>query len=293
MAAHDQNIHSLSTRRYDYRRKAICAFLMLAACFKVVAASQLMVTPTRIVFDGKTRSTKVTVINSGDETGTYRISFVNKRMTVDGKFEEIKEGANADEKFAGEMVRFSPRQVVLNPGQSQVVRLSLRKPANLTDGEYRSHLLFKAIPKAAGSGIKEAVKTDKISIKLTPIVSITIPVIVRHGKTQAEVNFNTVKYNAAKDKDSKPSLFMELQRKGNQSIYGDMLAEFIENGGTSNIIAQINGVAIYTPNQTRTLTLPLNIPPGVNIKNGVINVFYRSAQDKGGKVLSQTQLKVP
>lgn len=288
MAVPDHNNRSLSTRL----RIAICTFLMCFACFETMAASQLMVTPTRVVFDSNTRSTKVTVINSGDETGTYRISFVNKRMTLDGKFEDIKE-SKEDEKFAEKLVRFSPRQVVLNPGQSQVVRLSLRKPSKLADGEYRSHLLFKAIPKAAGSSINEAVKSDKISIKLTPIVSITIPVIVRHGKTTAEVKFNGIKYNAAKDKNAKPTLSMELNRSGNQSIYGDMLAEFVADGGASTIVAQINGVAIYTPNKTRTLTLPLNIPPGVNIKNGIINVFYRSSQEKGGKVLSQTQLKVP
>lgn len=301
MAANSPTQSTNSDQANDYqssRHRAVPALFWLVAyfalfsCFEVMAAAQLMVTPTRIVFDGKSRSTKISVINSGDETGTYRISFVNKRMTLDGNFEDIKE-SNADDKFADKLVRFSPRQVVLNPGQSQVVRLSLRKPSKLADGEYRSHLLFKAIPKSVGGGIKEAVKKDKISIKLTPIVSITIPVIVRHGKMSAEVNFSSVKFNAANEKNPKPSLLMELERSGNQSIYGDMLAEFVENGGASNIIAQINGVAIYTPNKTRVITLPLNIPPGVNIKNGIINVFYRSSQDKGGKVLSQTQLKVP
>ena len=267
----------------------ICYLLLMQYC---MAASQLMVTPTRIIFDSKTRSAKVSVINSGNEAGTYRISFVNKRMTEDGQFEEIKQGSDED-KFSENLVRFSPRQVVLKPGQSQVVRLSLRKPAKLADGEYRSHLLFQAIPKDAGNSIKQVAKSDKISIKLTPIVSISIPVIVRHGKTNAEVNFTAVKFKEADKENTKPRLLMELQRTGNQSIYGDLLAEFIQKDGGSSIIGQINGVAIYTPNTKRTLSLPVTAPTDVKIKNGVINVFYRSPQDQGGKVLSQTQIKVP
>lgn len=271
---------------------SLLTLIVVSAINHAQAASQLMVTPTRIIFDGNTRSAKVTVINTGDESGTYRMSFINKRMTEDGKFEEIKETKDG-ELFSDKLVRFSPRQVVLEPGKSQIVRLSLRKPSKLAEGEYRSHLLFKAIPKDAGTSIKEAVKTDKISIKLTPIISITIPVIVRHGKTTAEANIASVSFNAADKKNPKPFLSMKINRTGNQSIYGDMLAEFIEDGGTSSVVAQINGVAIYSPNKSRTLDLPLTIPPGLNLKNGVINVFYRSPQDKGGKVLSQTQIKVP
>ena len=46
-------------------------------------------------------------------------------MNADGKI--IKVDENEPGMYSDEMVRFSPRQVTLEPGQSQTVRLLLRK----------------------------------------------------------------------------------------------------------------------------------------------------------------------
>jgi P pilus assembly chaperone PapD len=259
---------------------------------ETLAAPRLMVTPTRLVFDGNTRSAQVSVINTGDETGTYRIELVNRRMTFEGQFEDVKT-AQPGELFADNMVRYSPRQVVLEPGKSQVVRFMLRKRAGLEPGEYRSHILFKAIPKDAGLDVKSLAKSDNISISLTPIISISIPVIVRHGKTDASVAFSTVKYNPPPKQGALPSLYMELQRGGNQSVYGDMLVEYVQNDGVSTVIAQINGIAIYTPNDKRALTLPLKVPDGIDLKSGLIRVFYREKAGQKNSLLAETELKLP
>ena len=40
------------------------------------AAGNLMVTPTRIVFDERDRSAQVTLVNQGDASGNFRISFI-------------------------------------------------------------------------------------------------------------------------------------------------------------------------------------------------------------------------
>jgi P pilus assembly chaperone PapD len=269
----------------------LCAFSILTPMSSVMAASQLMVTPTRLVFEGNERSEQITVINTGDATGTYRIQLVNKRMTSAGKFEDVKT-AESDELFADKMIRYSPRQVVLEPGKSQVVRLSLRKPKGITAGEYRSHLLFQAIPQNAGHDIKNVAENSKnISINLTAIVSISIPVIVRHGETAATVSFASATYEAAATDRTPPGLLLELERSGTQSVYGDLLAEFVQEGGASTVIGQVGGIAIYTPNKTRTFKLPLKIPPSLDVKKGVINVYYRSPADQGNKVLAQTQTR--
>ena len=284
------------TRRYRICRHGIVLFslilLLLSFAHNSFAASQLMVTPTRVVFDGKSRTAQVTVINAGDTAGTYRISVVNKRMTIDGQFEEVKT-ARPGELFADKMIRFSPRQVVLAPGKSQVVRLSLRKPSGLDAGEYRSHLLFNAIPQNAGADIKAITEKEKISIQLTAIVSIAIPVIVRHGQTDASVSFASIKYQPADKPESSPQLLMEMLRSGNQSVYGDLLSEFVADNGASSIVAQVNGVAVYTPNKSRKISVPLKTAPGVNLSKGVLKVYYRSPASQGSKILAQTEVKIP
>lgn len=267
-------------------------FLLLFIANESFAQSQLIVAPTRVVFSDKIRSSQVTIVNAGDEAGTFRISLVNKRMTIDGNFEDVKK-ANPGEQFADKMIRFSPRQVVLKPGQSQVVRLGLRKPANLDAGEYRSHMLFKAIPKDVSKDIKPSKESEKINIRLSAIIAISIPVIVRHGKTDASVSFTSASYHKRLPKEDYPHLMLNLQRTGDQSVYGDFLAEFVDSSGAKKVVAQVKGVAIYTPGKERRVRLPLTLSQGLDLVNGKIQVFYRSPADQGGKVMAQTQVIIP
>ena len=61
------------------------------------AAGDLLVAPTRVVLDGD-RGTEVILNNIGSETATYRISLELRRMTPDGRLEEVSEDqANAME----------------------------------------------------------------------------------------------------------------------------------------------------------------------------------------------------
>ena len=148
------------------------------------AAGDLLVAPTRIVFDGQ-RGTEVVLNNIGSETATYRISVELRRMTADGRLEDVTaEEENEIEKAAKSMIRYAPRRVTLPPNQPQAIRLGIRAPEGLADGEYRAHLLFRAIPKAR-SVTQSAVTTGGFKISLTPIYGVTIPVIIRQGNLQA------------------------------------------------------------------------------------------------------------
>ena len=155
---------------YDpaHRCGGFALFLLIAAVLPWVApsdargqgAGDLVVAPTRIVFEGRTRTAQLSLLNKGSAAATYRISLINMRMTEDGGFKEIDEPAPG-EQFADRLIRYAPRQVVLAPGDSQAVRLLLRKPRGLEPGEYRSHLLFRAIPlQNIGKSVEEPSSDD-------------------------------------------------------------------------------------------------------------------------------------
>lgn len=170
----------------------ISLILFLSVQTKCMALATLVITPTRVTFDDRTRSAQVTLLNSGTEAGTYRVSFVRRHMKEDGSLIEVKEDEKGN--FSDEMIRYSPRQVTLPPGQSQVVRLMLRRPRDLTNGEYRSHMLFQALPKPKNSIEQlESDNADNIVIEITPLIGITIPVIVRHGELNA--SFHSIDHN--------------------------------------------------------------------------------------------------
>ncbi|NOR51399.1 MAG: fimbria/pilus periplasmic chaperone [Gammaproteobacteria bacterium] len=255
------------------------------------AAAQLMISPTRVVFDGRTRSAQVQVINRGDESGTYRISFVRKRITVDGEYLDVAEGDEG--LFSDTMIRFSPRQVTLPPGRSQVIRLMLRKPRDVQDGEYRSHLLFRTIPKVSTRDITQLKekKTEGVSVQLTPILGITMPVIVRHGQGSATAGISHVEFHPSQE-NKPPSVSLRLQREGNQSLYGDIKVIFTPESGDERVVGRLNGMAVYPPNDYRNLTLRLSQLKDMDISNGSLTLLYSEPGKEGGKVLVQLKLRI-
>ena len=46
------------------------------------------------------------------------------------------------------MIIYAPRRVTLAPHEPQAIRIAARPPQGLPDGEYRVHMLFRAIPPA-------------------------------------------------------------------------------------------------------------------------------------------------
>jgi P pilus assembly chaperone PapD len=252
------------------------AFLLFFA--PSLAAGELMVHPTRIVFDGNTRTAQIDVINSGSETTTYRISLVRRRMTDTGEFVTVTEPA-AGERFSDEMIRYSPRQVVLPPGGAQAVRLQLRRPEGLEDGEYRSHLLFQALPPADAPRVEAAEDESKeLKIELTAIYSVSIPVIVRQGATSAEVAIREVA--AGRD-----AVTLTLDRTGSRSVYGDLVVQLRDARGQERTIARAKGVAVYTPNSSRRVRIPLQAP----LPPGELRVTFAERAEQNGRIQTESR----
>ena len=175
--------------RFFKASRLFSAFAIGMAAMPAHAAGDLLVAPTRVVLDGS-RGTEVVLNNIGSEPATYRISLEIKRMTTLGGLDEIAEDdANAAEKAALAMISFSPRRVTLPPNQPQVIRVGVRVPEGTPPGEYRAHMLFRAVPDAApATDPAKPATSGGVSIALTPIYGITIPVIVRVGDLGAEAS---------------------------------------------------------------------------------------------------------
>lgn len=258
------------------------------------AAGQLMVSPTRIVFEGNERTKQVNLINNGAETGRFRISFVRRKMTEDGKFEEVPD--NEAGLFSDEFVRFSPRQVTLQPGQSQTVRLMLRKKRDMTEGEYRSHMLFQSLPDPATSDIGELAEDrgKGLSVQLIPVIGITIPVIIRQGELTSSVTLSDFEISQANTVRAGSVLSLTINREGNRSAYGDFRVYFTPRGGAPVSVGQINGVAVYTPLGKRTVDIRLQTPSGYSLSNGELHITYlKPGKDEHTGLLAEARLTIP
>jgi P pilus assembly chaperone PapD len=257
--------------------------------FMQSAWAELMLHPTRLVFDKNQRAAQIELINNGSTPATYRISLVNRRMSESGQFEPVETPAPG-EQFADPMLRYSPRQITLQPGMAQTVRVMLRKPAELAEGEYRSHLQFELLPEVdANTSIENQGGAREIGVVLNTLVGASVPVIVRHGATSATVRLS----NLALARDGKqPLLSFQFEREGNSSVYGDLAVTFTPRGGKPQQLAQVGGIAVYTPNKVRKAAVPLQAQGGA-LAHGSIEVSYRDRPEAGGKLLAQATLDLP
>lgn len=273
---------------------SVLVFTAIGYSSTTLAAGQLMISPTRVVFEERERHHQVHVINNGTSSGTYRIMFERKRMTEEGGFEEVP--MDAPGTYSDQMIRYSPRQMTLAPGQSQVVRLLLRKPGNLETGEYRSHLLFQAIPDDTGSRIEQQVQEnpDTLTVRITPMLGISIPVIVRSGKTEVQTRISDVELNLPQEGLGRPpAVSFVLHRSGNQSAYGDFSVNYYPPGeDEALLLGLLKGVAIYTPNERRQVAVPLNLPEEVNLSGGSLEIVYNRSDEAGGGELASARISV-
>jgi hypothetical protein len=256
--------------------------------------AQLLLSPTRIIFEGATRAAQVDVVNTTPQRAVYRLSLVNRRMTERGENVAV-DAPLPGERFLGDMVRFSPRQLILEPGASQVVRLSLRKPPGLEAGEYRSHLHIERV--AEGS---EATSVDAASgaatpqglqIRLTALVGAMIPVIVREGTP--DVTLGVRDLSRSTGAAGEPVLSLALTRQGNRSAYGDIVVTHLASPGASPVeIARLSGIAVYVPNEVLYLRVGLQPPPGTPLDTGRLRVSYQLKPEDGSRVLASSDLEL-
>lgn len=281
-----------ATTRYALARLGLACLLAAAS---TGARADLMLHPTRIVFEKGMQSAQIDLINNGSEPATYRLRLVNRRMAETGEFTSA-DTPLAGELFAEPLLRFSPRQVTVAPGGSQTVRVMLRKSAALADGEYRSHLQFDRVAQepatqsAAPTPDSSAPAKPEIGIALTALVGASIPVIVRQGATSAQVTLSDLRFDPASK-----ALSLLIARSGNASVYGDLGVTFAPNGAgqARGQVGSMGGIAVYTPNPRRRASLPLTAPPGQPLQHGVLTVSYRARAEQGGALLASAELILP
>ncbi|WP_392343981.1 molecular chaperone [Pseudoalteromonas prydzensis] len=219
--------------------------VLLTAFFSQMALANLLISPTRVTFDERQRSAKVTVINNSDEQRTYRVVWSEKQALPAGGYNNL---AQVTANSLSPMTRLSPKQVTLAPGEKQTVKIAIRKPKGLQPGEYRSHLLFQALPNEN--------KEQKSGIQINMIMSFSIPVVYREQAEQPEVNITQASIIESSN-HPKPQIQVKLQRHNNFSSYGKLSAYIKTASGENEKIAEISNLSLYPEVDTVIATLSL------------------------------------
>ena len=269
--------------------KKISFALLLCALFTFYTApafAELLISPIRVVFEDRSRSQTVSLINTSDKTRTYRIEFYDTQMDENGKYENITRTGNFPEGYipASDFLRYSPRQVTLGPHESQQVRVAVRKPQGLAVGEYRSHMILKQL--AQLDDIENTV--DRVSMAVRANISFSIPVIVRHGQLEAQAKIEDVRYGTNEEDEN--GLFVKLSRQGNSSSYGSLMVYTPDNRIVEEAVSELNNVAIFTEAPERNIFVRFNKP----VSSGQqLIITYEGREDSEGRLYDETTYTLP
>lgn len=229
------------------------------AGFVQVARADILITPTRVVFGARDSYGLVTLANNGREVSTYKIGWKFFRMQEGGvAYEPI--GQSDLSYDVSEYIKFSPRQVTLQPGASQKIRLALRRPGDIPDGDFHVHLGISTVNDAdLGSYQDGEVSDDNVSgMSVKVNIGYTIPVIVRSGKVDVSASVGRIALSR-NEHNGLLRVAVPIHRDGGAySILGHLMVFHVDDSGNETRVGEISNAHIFPEVDSRTFDVQLS-----------------------------------
>jgi len=258
--------------------------------FFTMAQGDLLVTPSRIVFEGNKQKEQLNLLNMGQDTATYTISFVQRNMKEDGSFVTI-EKPDSGQMFADPYLRIFPRQVTLAPREPQIILVQYRRKADMAAGEYRSHLYFRSEQNYKPLGMGKSDKDTKLlNVQLVPIFGVSIPIIIRTGEVSVSATLSNLELLPLQG--TTQNMRLTINRKGNISTYGDITVQYIPVQGKPVLVATVGGVGVYSNISKRNMVLKLTTTSGLKLGKGKLKVQYTAKGDIKPFVYAEGELEI-
>ncbi len=268
-----------------FRPRKFGFFIFVLFYLSQNAWSNLQVFPTRILLTDQKKTAHLSMRFLGKKPEKYKIYAIFYRMKADGSLIRVETPTSLEKSAIG-LLRFSPREVVLQPGVEQVLRILavLKKP--LEEGEYRAHILFDPVLeyKAAQPNPKPS---DLVRMQLEAKVAVAVPVFYRHGNPQSQMKLSELKYIDLPAQKKGYSAFLTYH--GSRFPHGDLLAYFTEPGKEPELVGVVAGISSYVPK--RKLTYPFQVTKD-KIKNGKLRLEFREPKDDGAALIDALEIEI-
>lgn len=230
--------------------------LRLIICLMIVmpltAFANISISPFFIELDAtsRDRTGQVRFTNTSSEPHTYNIKMVNFKQEQDGSYTEIDTPIIANP-FADEYLEWSPHQVTLQPNQSQVIRIQRRPMATASNAEYVSHLMIQE--QDSKLELDTAKQSDGLTIQLTALYGVSIPVMIENGNLNATADIQSVQIL---DKGNGLIARVRVGRGGTRSFYGTLI---VKDG--SREYGRVEKFRIFMTTPSRIIDIPLTSYP--------------------------------
>lgn len=249
----------------------VCVLVQFSPVF-AAGNKSVVIAPTRVILEGRSTASNVRLINPNDSSRKYRISLVAVRMDELG-VRTIVDTPNEKEKHDIKLFRYSPRNVTIPPGGTQVVRIKALKAKDLPDGEYRAHLKVEPVPEDKNKTISDSnTSQENIGVKIDIVYHVSIPIFYRKGNSEVQAIPHSPVIKKS-DKTSEYFVEFKLERKGLFSIFTDISLYYHPlKSGKVEKVGEILGVAGYTPVTSQMVQVPVSKEHANLLKDGKIEI---------------------
>ncbi len=199
-------------------RRGLFILLLLFLAFATQVTAGVLVAPTVVVLADKHRTARLDINNPGNTPQEVTISFAFGLPESDslGNVRVILQDSNiTDPRSTVEWVKAFPRQMVIPPNGTQVVRFVASPPNGLADGEYWGRVVVRS--KDAQQEIPQASDEKAITTKLNMIMQTAIMIKYRTGQLSSVVE---VEKAFTERTDTSVQVTIDLNNKGNVSYVG-------------------------------------------------------------------------
>lgn len=286
MSRRNDSLHTPCSQLTN-RRGSWLRMLNLVLCFWVAAQMFLplpawaakpilLLHPTIVMLEGRTRTATINVVNRGDAPGIFAVSWVDFEMTPEGGLRKLEQPPSWS---LQPHVRYSPRRMTLAPGETQLVKVALRRNLDVKQGEFYSH--FKVLTlssdvaddRTATSGNEAAG-----SVNIVARSAMAIPVIWRNTQAEPRAAIESVVFDP-EDNEEVKELLVGVRRLGKVSVRGFLHVVRYGEDNTEIPVADPVPLVIYPSLDARTV--PVRLQAGFftdDLRNG-ITVIYASSID--------------
>lgn len=206
----------------------------------VRTSAQVIVAPTILYMSDKDRFGTFIVMNRSTTPQEISIYFKFGYPASDSLgnlFMQYGDSAAARKYSCADWVRGFPKQFIVNPGQQQIVRLTVNPPPDLPDGMYWTRLVTRSSPQQK---IIDTVKTG-VTANITFVLEQVTTVIYEKGGLNTSITLSDVR---VQQDTSNLKILFKLNRGGNSAFLGEANLKILDAAG-NNVYSDRQLIAAY------------------------------------------------
>ncbi len=234
-----------------YSNLLLAVLVVTAFALPAQAETPLFISPMRVVIEDGQRTAVIGVTNKSQRVRKYKIDIINQAMGPDGVTQLVDTFPYA----AKRMLRYMPREIILEPNQRQVVRVMARRPRDLPPGDYHSHILFDEDVLNAEEATDANLGKNQLKFEITTKLGMAIPIIVQKGEMTGALKATDFYIEPVGTK--RRSVVVALERTGNSEAALFAMVEKVLPDGKRVPVAKKRYLRFYREVDNGTIKIDL------------------------------------